>query len=163
MSGDANYRAQTQKEFKWLQSPQRAQRSKKFEISSEIENFEREWHFRASHPPRPYFLWGNRDVEIEIFELKDQTFRSRLKISIEIKFFWSLGPLGSTCFSLCENVSVFDRAHACLVVLHTKGCVSALCIPSGSPLLRTPFWELFSEGGSFCEVSVLLPWAPETH
>ena len=33
---------------------------KKFEISSEIENFEREWNFRASHPPRPYVLWGNR-------------------------------------------------------------------------------------------------------
>ena len=41
---------------------------KKFEMSSEIEDFEREWNFRASHPPRPKFLWGNRDVEIEIFE-----------------------------------------------------------------------------------------------
>ena len=67
---------------------------KKFEISIEIENFDREWNFRASHPPRPYFLWGNRDIEIQIFEL-DQKFRSRLKISIEINFFcWSLGPLG---------------------------------------------------------------------
>ena len=28
----------------------------------------REWNFRASHPPRPYFLWGDRDVEIEMFE-----------------------------------------------------------------------------------------------
>ena len=72
---------------------QRAQRSKKFEISSEIENFERDWNFRASHPPRPYFLWGNRDVEIEILD-RDQKFRSRSKILIAIKFFWSLGPLG---------------------------------------------------------------------
>ena len=72
---------------------QRAQRSKKFEISIGIENFEREWNFRASHPPRPYFLWGNRDVEIEIFE-RDQKFRSRSNFSIGIKFFWSLGPLG---------------------------------------------------------------------
>ena len=74
-------------------SAQRAQRSKTFEISIGIENFEREWNFRASHPPRPYFLWGNRDVEIEIFE-RDQKFRSRSNISIGIKFFWSLGPLG---------------------------------------------------------------------
>ena len=47
---------------------QRAQRSKKIEISSKIENFERERNFRASRPPRPYSLWGIRDVEIEIFE-----------------------------------------------------------------------------------------------
>ena len=47
---------------------QRAQRAKKFEISSEIKNFEREWNFRASHPPRPNFLCGIQDVEIEIFE-----------------------------------------------------------------------------------------------
>ena len=77
--------------------PQRAQRSKKIEISIEIENFDREWNFRASHPPRPYFLWGNRDIDIRIFE-RDQKFRSRLKISIEIKFFWSLGPLGLSWF-----------------------------------------------------------------
>ena len=57
--------------------PQRAQRSNKFEISSEIENFERDWNFWASHPPRPYFLWGIRHVEIEIFE-RDQKSRSRL-------------------------------------------------------------------------------------
>ena len=74
---------------------QRAQRSKKFEISSEIENFERDWKFRASHPPRPYFLCWNRDVEIEIFE-RDQKFRSRSKFSSEIEFFWSLGPLGKS-------------------------------------------------------------------
>ena len=30
-------------------------------------------------------MWGNRDIEIKIFELKDQKFRSRLKISIEIE------------------------------------------------------------------------------
>ena len=75
-------------------STQRAQRSKKFEISIEIENFDREWNFRASHPPRHYFLWGNRDIEIKNFE-RDQKVRSRLKISIEIKFFWSLGPLSN--------------------------------------------------------------------
>ena len=73
---------------------------KKFEISIEIENFDREWNFRASHPPRPYFLlWGNRDVEIKIFE-RDQTFRSRLKISIEIKFFVIVGPSG--IFAICD-------------------------------------------------------------
>ena len=52
---------------------QRAQRSKKFEISIEIENFDREWNFWASHPPRPFFCG-----EIET---------SRLKISSEIKNF----------------------------------------------------------------------------
>ena len=61
---------------------QRAQRSKKFDISSEIENFERERNFRASRPPRPYFCGG-----IETSRLKcssgiknfdrDQKFRSR--------------------------------------------------------------------------------------
>ena len=58
-----------------------------FEISSEIENFEREWEFRASHRPRPYFCGE--------FET------SRLKFSSEIKnferdcnFVWLLGPLG---------------------------------------------------------------------
>ena len=65
---------------------QRAQRSKKFEISGGIENFEREWKLRASHPPRPYFLWGNRDVEIEIFA-RDQKFRSRSNFLI-------VGPSG---------------------------------------------------------------------
>ena len=54
-------------------TPQRAQRSKKIEISIEIENFDREWNFRASHPPRPYF-----SGEIET---------SRLKFSSEIKNF----------------------------------------------------------------------------
>ena len=39
---------------------QRAQRSKKIEISSEIQNFERECKFRASHPPRPYFVGKSR-------------------------------------------------------------------------------------------------------
>ena len=47
---------------------QRAQRSKKIEVSSDIEDFEREWNFRASHPPRPYLLGEIRDVEIEVFE-----------------------------------------------------------------------------------------------
>ena len=55
----------------------------------EIENFEREQNFRASHPPRPYFCGGNRDVEIENFE-RDLKIRSKLKISSEIEFFWSL-------------------------------------------------------------------------
>ena len=77
-----------------------------------IRDFDRDWKFRsrmkfsASHPPRPYFLWGNRDVEIEIFE-RDQKFRSRLKISIEIKFFWSLGPLGR---GLWRSLATFHRA-----------------------------------------------------
>ena len=55
------------------ETSQRAQRSKKFEISIEIEDFDREWNFRASHPPRPYFCG-----EIET---------SRLKFSSEIKNF----------------------------------------------------------------------------
>ena len=38
-------------------------------------------------------MWGNRDIEIKIFE-RDQKFRSRLKISIEIKFFLIVGPSG---------------------------------------------------------------------
>ena len=65
---------------------QRAQRSKKFEISSEIENFKREWNFRESHPLRPHFCG-----EIET---------SRLKFSSEIKHFdrdWNfliVGPSG---------------------------------------------------------------------
>ena len=73
-------------------STQRAQRSRKFEISSEIEIFEWDWKFRASHPPRPYFCGE--------FET------SRLKFSSGIKkfdienferdwIFWSLGPLGN--------------------------------------------------------------------
>ena len=42
----------------------------------------------SSEPPTAalFFVGGNRDVEIEIFE-RDQKFRSRLKISIEIDFF----------------------------------------------------------------------------
>ena len=83
---------------------------KKIEISIEIENFDRDWKFRASHPPRPYFLWGggggNRDIEIKIFE-RDQKFRSRLKISIEIKFFWSLGPLGYSLCCSCEFLALW--------------------------------------------------------
>ena len=64
---------------------------KKFEISSEIENFEREWNFRASHPPRPYFLWGNRDVEIEIFE-RNENFDRDWKFRARFNFFdrWAL-------------------------------------------------------------------------
>ena len=49
-------------------------------FSSENDIFERVTH------RGPIFLWGNRDVEIEIFE-QDQKFRSRLKISIEINVF----------------------------------------------------------------------------
>ena len=51
----------------------------RLKILSENEIFERAVH-------RGHFLWGNRDVEIEIFE-RDQKFRSRSHISIEIKFF----------------------------------------------------------------------------
>ena len=47
------------------------------EIASEMENFEREWNFRASHPPRPYFLWGKS-------RCRDWSFRARFKFSIEI-------------------------------------------------------------------------------
>ena len=81
--------------------PQRAQRSKKFEISSEIANFEREWKFLASHPPRPYFFVG-------ISRHRDLKIRSRLKLSIEIEnferdqFFLIVGPSGSTGSLLCE-------------------------------------------------------------
>ena len=71
----------------WGPLSQRAQRSNKFEVSSEIENFEREWNFRASHPLRPHFLWGIRDVEIEILEW-DKNIRSRLN------FFLIVGPSG---------------------------------------------------------------------
>ena len=49
--------------------------------------------FPSEPPTAAPFLWGNRDIKIKIFE-RDQKIRSRLKISIEIKFFWSLGPLG---------------------------------------------------------------------
>ena len=55
-------------------------KSARLKISSENEIFERATHLVT------HFLWGNRDVEIEIFE-RDQKFRSRLKISSEIKFF----------------------------------------------------------------------------
>ena len=64
----------------WKQETQRAQRSKKFDISIGIENFEREWHFRASHPPRPYFLVGKS-------RRRDWNFRARSKNSIGIKNF----------------------------------------------------------------------------
>ena len=68
--------------------PRGPQDQTKFEISSENEIFER------ATQRGPIFWWGNRDVEIEIFELKDQKFRSRLKISIEINFFLIVGPSG---------------------------------------------------------------------
>ena len=64
--------------------------------ASEIENFEREWNFRASHPPRPYFFCGNSTHRSPIFCGEFET--SRLNISSEIEFFWSLGPLGNPCF-----------------------------------------------------------------
>ena len=38
-------------------------------------------NFSSAPPTAALFLWGKRDVEIEIFELKD------LKISIEIENF----------------------------------------------------------------------------
>ena len=60
----------------------RAQRSKNSRFRWGLK-FRSRMKFWASHPPRPYFLWGNRDVEIEIFE-RDQKFRSRSKISIGI-------------------------------------------------------------------------------
>ena len=110
---------------------QRAQRSKNFELSSEIENFERECNFRASNPPRVYFLWGYRDVEIEIFE-RDSKFRSILKISSEIEFFWPLGPLG--------------RVHAKGVVLCERTCFCLLStfyktLPSKNPSKNLVFTE----------------------
>ena len=49
--------------------------------------------FSSEPPTAALFLWGNRDIEIEIFE-RDQKFRSRLKISIEINLFLIVGPSG---------------------------------------------------------------------
>ena len=46
-----------------------------------------------SHPPRPYLLWGIRDVEVDIFK-RDWKFWSRLKISSEIEFLLIVGPSG---------------------------------------------------------------------
>ena len=60
---------------------------------SGIEIFNRDWKFQASHPPNPYFSWGNSEgedwkfqIEIENFE-RDWNFQSRLN------FFnlWALG------------------------------------------------------------------------
>ena len=47
----------------------------------------------SPHLDPPYFLWGNRDVEIEIFE-RDLKVRSRFKISSEIECFLIVGPSG---------------------------------------------------------------------
>ena len=56
-----------------------------------IGDFERDSKFRASHPPRPYFLWGNRDVEIEIFD-RDWNFDRDWKFRSGLNFFgrWAL-------------------------------------------------------------------------
>ena len=77
---------------------QRAQRSNKFEISSEIENFEREWNFRASHRG-PIFSGGGGGKGGKSRH-RDWKFRARLKNSIEIESFerdWTfliVGPSG---------------------------------------------------------------------
>ena len=70
---------------------QRAQRSKKFEISSEIENFERERHFRASHPPRPYFC-GEFDTSRLIFSSEIKNFDRDSNFRWGLNFFgrWAL-------------------------------------------------------------------------
>ena len=78
---------------------QRAQRSKKFEISIEIENFDREWNFRASHPLRPYFCG-----EIET---------SRLKFSSEIKYF-------DRDWKFRSRSNVFDRWALWALLTHPK-------------------------------------------
>ena len=75
------------KRLRSLKKPRGPKDQKKFEILIENEIFE-----RATHRG-PIFGAGNRDIEIKSFE-RDQKFRSRLKISIEIKFVSSLGPLG---------------------------------------------------------------------
>ena len=80
-----------------------------------IRDFDRDWKFRSrmkfsSEPPTAaLFLWGNRDIEIKIFE-RDQKFRSGLKISIEIKFFWSLGPLGLVGLLISGTITYFILA-----------------------------------------------------
>ena len=64
-----------------------------------IRDFERDWKFRASMkfssepPTAALFLWGNRDVEIEVFD-RDLKIRLRLKISIGIEFLLIVGPSG---------------------------------------------------------------------
>ena len=90
-----------------LQNPEGRKKSKNIEISSEIEIFEREWNFRASHPPRPLFLWGIRDVKTENFK-RDSNFRSRLKISSEIDLFWLFRPSGK--FILCLTIHICSLA-----------------------------------------------------
>ena len=74
--------------------PKRAQGSKNFEISSEIEKFRARMKFSSEPPTAVLFFVGNRDAEIEIF-------RARLKILIEIEsferdlIFLIVGPSGS--------------------------------------------------------------------
>ena len=63
----------------------------KIEKIQDLEIFERDWTFQASHPPNPYFLCAILKVGIEIFN-RDWNFQARLKISSEINFFQSLGP-----------------------------------------------------------------------
>ena len=65
----------------------------KIEKNQDLEIFKRDWKFQARHPPHPHFLWGILEVRIEIFK-PDWNFQARLKISTEIEFFQSLGPLG---------------------------------------------------------------------
>ena len=49
----------------------------------------------SSAPPTAApFLWGNRDVEIEIFERDLKKFDRDWKARARLKSFWSLGPLG---------------------------------------------------------------------
>ena len=76
-----------------------------FEISSESDNFERERHFSSEPPTAALFLlWGNRDVELEFFELlKDEKIRSKLKISSEIVNFLIVGPSGLGCGPKCSR------------------------------------------------------------
>ena len=69
--------------------------------TKKIRDFERDWKFRArmtfsSEPPhrRPYFLWGNRDVEIENFELKDPKFSIEIENFDRDRIFLIVGRLG---------------------------------------------------------------------
>ena len=51
--------------------------------TSRIEIFERDCKFQASHPPRPFSLWGILKVKIEIFK-RDCCFQAGLNISSEL-------------------------------------------------------------------------------
>ena len=77
-----------------LLHPQGPKIKKIREISSEIWKFRARMKLSSEPPTAALFFCGDIETfEIEIFE-RDQKFRSRSKISIEIKFFLIVGPSG---------------------------------------------------------------------